>query len=76
MKYRKDLDRTDVSGEFLGSVLLLLVTVNLVPISLILSSLMMNLLQSSETSVLTRTIRHKIPEYGILHRHRRESFKS
>jgi hypothetical protein len=37
---------------------------------------MMEALGSPQTSVLTRAIRRKIPEDGILHSHRRENLKS
>jgi hypothetical protein len=37
------------------------------PTSLILSTVMMEAIRSSETSVLTKSARHHIPEDGILH---------
>jgi hypothetical protein len=52
------------------------VTVNVVPSSLVLDTLMMQAIRSSETSVLTRAIRRHIPEDGMFHSHRRETFKS
>jgi hypothetical protein len=45
----------------------LLVTANVVPSSLILFTLMMEAICSSETSILTRTTPRHIPEEGILH---------
>jgi hypothetical protein len=53
----------------------LLVTANVVPISPILVTLMMEALRSSETSVLRRATRRNIAK-DILHSHRRENLKS
>jgi hypothetical protein len=47
-----------------------------VPSSLILSTMMMEAIRSSETSVLIRVKRRHFPEDNILHSHRRENLKS
>jgi hypothetical protein len=57
--------RTDF--VFLRSLRRLLVTANVVPSSLILVPLMMEALDFSETSVLTRVKRRNIPEDDLLH---------
>jgi hypothetical protein len=54
----------------------LLVIAYIVRNSLILSTLTMEVISSSETSVLGRDIQGHIPEEGILHSHRRENLKS
>jgi hypothetical protein len=60
----------------LRSVLQLIVTVNLVPSPLIVFTLTMEAIRSSETSVLTKTTPRHIPEDCSLHSQRRENFKS
>jgi hypothetical protein len=66
---RMALLRTDV---FIRSVLQLLVTDNVFPSLVILVTLIMEAIHSSETSVLTRVTQRYIPEDSILHSIRRE----
>jgi hypothetical protein len=54
----------------------LLVTANVVCSALSLSTLMMEAICFSETSVLSRASRRHNPEDDILHSHRRENLKS
>jgi hypothetical protein len=53
----------------------LLVTGNVVPSTLILVTLMMEAILSSDTSVLTKATQRHIPDDGILHSHLSENLK-
>jgi hypothetical protein len=73
MLRRVALVRTGISEERRASIIR--VTKIGVSGSLILVTLMINVLRSSETSVLTRPARRNISEGGILHSHRRVNRK-
>jgi hypothetical protein len=60
----------------LRSMFQLLLNANVVLSSPILVTSIMEVVLSSETSVLPRTTRHHIAEDGILHSHRSENLKS
>jgi hypothetical protein len=60
---RVALVRTDVSADRL------VVTLSLVPSSLLLVTLLMKAIRSTETSVFTRATLRNTQEHGILHSH-------
>jgi pantoate kinase len=83
MLRRVALVRNDVSEELTASIFKVTrinelgkLLADVVLSSPILDTLMMEALSFSETSFLTRVIRHNIPEDSIIHSHRRENLKS
>jgi hypothetical protein len=73
--YSRKVAGSSTDEVLLCSVLQLLVTADVFPSSLILSTLIMEAIRSFETSVLTRGTRHRIPGVRMLHSHRRENLK-
>jgi hypothetical protein len=65
-----------VRNDVISNVLRFLVTANVVPNSLILFTLLMEEIRSSETSVLTKRAPRQNPEDAILHGHLRENLRS
>jgi hypothetical protein len=65
-KHFQGMYRLHHQGDKNCRVFLLLVTANIVSSSLILVTLMMLVIRSSETSVLTRATRRRVPEDNIL----------
>jgi hypothetical protein len=74
MLHRVALVIADVSEEPSASIIR--VTANVVSSSPILVTHMIDVLGSSESSVLTRTTPRNIPVHGILHSHHRGNLKS
>jgi hypothetical protein len=76
LHHQSDNRRASNNIVVLRAALWVLGTANVVPISPILVTLMMQAIGSFETSVRTRVTRRNIPENGILHSHCRENLKS
>jgi predicted hotdog family 3-hydroxylacyl-ACP dehydratase len=66
LHHQGDKSRLAGNVEILLGVLRLLVTANAVPSSTILVAVRMEVIRSTETSVLTRATRRNILEYGVL----------